>query len=255
MTFALRACGQMGSECQIHSTSRGSLRPRVQELRDGGHELCRRKRLFEQDAVGDAMRGPLIGSRPRHIDDGKSRVYFPDLPCQFPTVQFAIDVDVGHERSISDHSAPEHRERFVSRCRHGEIEARIAQGMPDQVLQDLLVFDEKNDRQFVQKRNPRPEIRDTASVLAPTRRNLAAFNRAGEADSTFATELAGRKFAKRMSNPRLPPESRSSAVANVGTCFEFLGNVQKVTQGGTAQAALPLPPQAPMERSGERYGP
>jgi hypothetical protein len=36
--------------------------------------LCRRERLFQHDAVGDALGGPVCGARSAHVNDGKFRV-------------------------------------------------------------------------------------------------------------------------------------------------------------------------------------
>src|SRR6266478_392596 len=52
-------------------------------------------RLTSKDAVGNALRTIFLCAEACHINDGKLRVDLPGLPCNFPTVHPATQVDVG----------------------------------------------------------------------------------------------------------------------------------------------------------------
>src|SRR5258708_2226454 len=53
-------------------------RSRVEKLRNGRDKLRWRERLLQKDAFGYALRSPLIGSRPGHVDYGKFRIDLPE---------------------------------------------------------------------------------------------------------------------------------------------------------------------------------
>jgi hypothetical protein len=68
----------------------------IEKLRNGGNELCRRERCSQKDAVGNAPRGPFIGGA-GHVDDREGRVDFSGLPCDFPPIHRAEQIDSGDE--------------------------------------------------------------------------------------------------------------------------------------------------------------
>jgi hypothetical protein len=62
-----------------------SRRTLIEKLGDGSDELRRRERLGQKNAVGDALRGPLIGICSGDVEDGKLRVDLSGLPGNFPS--------------------------------------------------------------------------------------------------------------------------------------------------------------------------
>src|SRR3954468_13662388 len=76
------------------------LSARVQKLRDRRDKLGGRKWLFKQDAVGHTARCPVTGGCTRHVDYRKSRIDLSRSFRDFPTVHYALEVDVRYERPI-----------------------------------------------------------------------------------------------------------------------------------------------------------
>ena len=59
------------------------------------------ERLGQKNAVGNAVRGPLIGRRARHVDDWKCRVDLSGLFADLPSVHLAMQIDVGDKRAVT----------------------------------------------------------------------------------------------------------------------------------------------------------
>jgi hypothetical protein len=81
----------------------GSLRrrrPDVEKIGNGRDKLRWRERLGQKDAVGNAVRCPLVGRSASHVNDGKGRVDLSGLPRDFPAVDPAKQIDVSHERAV-----------------------------------------------------------------------------------------------------------------------------------------------------------
>ncbi len=72
----------------------------IEKLGNGSDELGRRERLGQKNAVGNAVRGPLIGRRARHVDDWKCRVDLSGLFADLPSVHLAMQIDVGDKRAV-----------------------------------------------------------------------------------------------------------------------------------------------------------
>jgi len=90
-------------------------RSRVEKLRNGRDKLRWRERLLQKDAFGYALRSPLIGSRPGHVDYGKFRIDLPEPSRDFPAVHPALQVNVGNERPVVFRPALEQRQRLFTR--------------------------------------------------------------------------------------------------------------------------------------------
>ena len=75
-------------------------RAAIQKPRNGRYDPRWRERLFQKDAVGHTARGPLIRSRAGHVNDRERRVDFPDLSCDIPTAQPALQVNIGNKRLV-----------------------------------------------------------------------------------------------------------------------------------------------------------
>jgi hypothetical protein len=58
----------------------------VEQVRNGIDKLRYRKRPFQEDAVGHAVRGPLIGADAGDVDDGETRINLSGAPSDVPTV-------------------------------------------------------------------------------------------------------------------------------------------------------------------------
>jgi hypothetical protein len=66
-----------------------SWRNLIEKLGNGRDDLSRRERLLQEDAIGNAMGGPLIGSRARHVNDWDFRVEFSGTLGNVPSREHA----------------------------------------------------------------------------------------------------------------------------------------------------------------------
>src|SRR4051812_6157692 len=69
----------------------------VEKLGDGRHQLGRRERLRQKNAVGHPLGSPLIRRRAGHVDDRETGINFPDPSRDVPAVKLALQIDVGHK--------------------------------------------------------------------------------------------------------------------------------------------------------------
>jgi hypothetical protein len=106
----------------------------VEKLGDGGDELRGRERLGQKDAVGDTVRGPLVGRSAGHVNNRKRRVDLSGLPSDFPAIHRSLQIDVGHECPIVVSVSPDQGHRFFARSGNGWFETAIAQSVFDQAL-------------------------------------------------------------------------------------------------------------------------
>jgi len=124
----------------------------IHELGHRGDKLCRREWLGQKDAVGNALRGPLVGMSAGHVDDRKPRVDFSRLPPDFPTIHPAAKTDVGHECDISGLAALQQGHCLFARCCNGRFKTGIAESLFNQALNGLVVFNNQNEKWFFQGR-------------------------------------------------------------------------------------------------------
>jgi hypothetical protein len=124
----------------------------IHELGHRGDKLCRREWLGQKDAVGNALRGPLVGMSAGHVDDRKPRVDFSRLPPDFPTIHPAAKTDVGHECDISGLAALQQGHCLFARRCNGRFKTGIAKSLFNQALNGLVVFNNQNEKWFFQGR-------------------------------------------------------------------------------------------------------
>jgi hypothetical protein len=141
---------------------RGWLDTRVEQLRDGSDKLGRGEGLGQKNAVGDAVRGPLLGCGPGHVDDGKGRLDLSCLPCDIPAVHCALQVYVGNERPVMLPVALQQRHGFLARGDDRRFVTAIAQRLVDECLNQRIVFNDQDNQQIWQNRIPRQPTLNSA---------------------------------------------------------------------------------------------
>jgi hypothetical protein len=72
----------------------------LRKLRNGDDKLRGRERLGQKNAIRNAFRGPLLGRRAGYVNDREGRVDLSSVLRNFPTVDPADEIDVGHKRAI-----------------------------------------------------------------------------------------------------------------------------------------------------------
>src|SRR6476620_11655585 len=76
-------------------------RPGIEKLGNGGDKLRWCERFGEENAVGNTIRGPLVGICRRHVDDGEGRVDLPGVSRDFPAVHLALpQIDVRDQCAV-----------------------------------------------------------------------------------------------------------------------------------------------------------
>ena len=112
------------------------------------------------------MRSPLLRSRSSHVNDWKHRVDLPGSLGDLPAVHSALQVYVRNERSIrhgtffDKGSAPEQRHSLLAGSRNSCLKAALDQGVLNQALNLLIVFDDQNDWQLDHTLPPESSMRE-----------------------------------------------------------------------------------------------
>lgn len=73
----------------------------AQQLQDRGYKISGSKGLLEQNAAGNALRFPSVGSRARDVDDRKYRIDLTRGARYFPAIDPAKQSDIGYQRAIA----------------------------------------------------------------------------------------------------------------------------------------------------------
>jgi hypothetical protein len=92
-----------GAASGIMSSAEAALRWRrtgIEKLGNGGDQLRWRERFGQKNTMRDAVRGPLIGCRAGHVNDGESGVDLSGLLGHSPTVDPAKKIDAGDKRPV-----------------------------------------------------------------------------------------------------------------------------------------------------------
>src|SRR5947207_8921626 len=93
---------------------RGRWTTGIEKVGDCGHKLRGRERFWQHDAIGYALRGPIIGTHPAHVDDRKSSVDFSDPPRDFPTVPPTLPPNIANDPRILFAPPPQQRQRLLA---------------------------------------------------------------------------------------------------------------------------------------------
>jgi hypothetical protein len=134
---------------------RGRRATGVDKLGNGSDKLGGRERLGQQDAVGHAMGWPFGGVAASHIDNWEFRVDLSGFLCDFPTFDYATQLDVGHKRAVFALVAIQQSHRLLARGGDCGFESAIREGVLDDALQRCIVFDDQDDWLVTQYATPR----------------------------------------------------------------------------------------------------
>ena len=96
------------------------------------------------------MRRPVVTARTGHVDDGKFWIDLSGSLGDFPAVYSAAQIDISHKRPVLAVIPLQQGHRLVARCSYCSFKAAFGQGIFNNALYGLIIFDDYDDKQLFQ---------------------------------------------------------------------------------------------------------
>ena len=123
----------------------------IQQLGNGSKELCWSEGFGEEDAVWNALGGPVRRTIASHINDRQLRLDFSGAPCDIPTGQLAAsEIDVGSQRAELGTLSVKQFNSLLRRRSTRYLVPTSAQGFLGQRPDEVVIFNDQNNEQVFQ---------------------------------------------------------------------------------------------------------